>query len=384
MSSHLRGMQNRRRVDRDRAAFLVARHFGEIVRRDRKIHTAFLMVHSDRLDIHLNMAEGRTGDLRPSPQQPYYIASVGKLFTSVLIAILSEQGLLTYEHPIADYLDEDMMKGLHVYKGKDYSHEIRIRHLLNHTSGLHDFFGDKPRRSKRMLDLLLDEPSRFWTPREAVQWSKQNLKSHFPPGRGFHYSDTGYHLLGLVIEKITSRPFHEALRVNIFHPVGMRHSCLWQHSQPDEKGAHPVAGVFVDDKNIVDYVSLSIDYAGGGIVSTSDDLLLFMRALVGHELIREDTFGKMRDWARFFPGIDYGYGLMNVHTVPVFMPGKYNCWGNAGSVGSFMFYNPRLDLHVIGTLNRFRYHRNGLKLVFKCIDFVSNCECATAAQLVRS
>ncbi len=366
---------NRKRLDREKAQFLVAKHFGEMVRMDRRIHNAFLMTHSDRLGIHLNMAEGKTGGVPSSRHQPYFIASVGKLFTSVLTGILFEHGLLSYDDPIADYLDAEVMEGLHVYKGKDYSREIRIRHLLNHTSGLHDYFEDRPKHGKPMLNLLLDEPSRIWTPREVIQWSKDNLKSHFPPGRGFHYSDTGYHLLGLIIEKITSSPFHEALRIHIFRPVGMGHSCLWQHSKPDVKSQLPAAELFVGDRNIADSASLSMDYAGGGIMSTSEDLLLFMRALVHHELIREDTFEKMKDWARYFPGIDYGYGLMNIHTVPLFMPRKYNCWGNAGSVGSFMFYHPRLDLYVIGTLNRFRYHRKGVKLVLKCIDVFSKCEC---------
>lgn len=54
--------------------------------------------------------------------------------------------------------------------------------------------------TKPMLDMLFDEPSRLWTPQEVIRWSKENLKSHFPPGKGFHYSDTGYHLLGLIIE----------------------------------------------------------------------------------------------------------------------------------------------------------------------------------------
>ncbi len=360
-----------RRIDKEKAQCLILKRFKHLVRNDLRIHTAFLLVHSDRLDLHLNMAEGSTDIPVPSPFQPYYTASVGKLFTAVLTAILSEHGLLSYEDPIANYLSDDLIAGLHVYKGKDYSRDVRIKHLLNHTSGLPDYFGDKPAHGRQILKILLEEPDHFWNPSEVVTWSKENLKPHFPPGAGFHYSDTGYQLLGLMIEKITSRPFHEALGLHIFRPLGMGHSYLLQHSLPDRKGEHPVASCYVGDVNVIGHRSLSIDYAGGGVVSTSEDLLAFMSALTHYRIIRKDTFGRMKNWARFYPGIDYGNGLMNIKTVPLVMPKKYNSWGNAGSVGSFMFYNPRLDSYFIGTLNRYGYYRKAFRLMFRCMNTLS-------------
>lgn len=357
-------------AQKDRAESLLEKSYRETVRKDPGIVDAFMLVHSDKLGIHVNVAEGTTGGMPVCPYQPYYVASVGKLFTSVVIALLAERGLLSYEDRIVQYLDEDVIRGLHVYRGKDYSNDIRVKHLLNHTSGLHDYFEDKPRSGKAMIELLLDEPSRFWTPRETIFWSKENLKSHFPPGKGFHYSDTGYHLLGLIIETITSKQFHEVLGAEIFQPLGMSHSYLAQHSRPLITSTYPIASVYVGNINVADYRSLSIDYAGGGIVSTSDDLLMFMQSLVHNRIIGKDTFESMKDWARFLPGIDYGYGLMNFKTVPVIMPKKYNVWGNAGSVGSFMFYHPEMDLYLIGTLNRFRYHRKGIRVMFKAVDIV--------------
>lgn len=357
-------------MNRERAEYLVAARLRKLVQRER-IHTALLMTHSDLVDIHLSMADGTADGMLPSPFQPYYIASIGKLFTSVMIMILSEHGLLSPEDPISRYLDDELMNGLHVYKGRDYSRDIKIKHLLNHTSGLHDYFGDKPKHGKKMIDLLLGQPSRRWTPREVIEWSKTNLQSHYPPGKKFHYSDTGYHLLGLIIENVISKPFHEALSVHIFRPLGMFHSCLWKHSEPDSKSEHPMARLFVGDRDVTDYDSLSADYAGGGIVSTLDDLLKFMQALVHNRLIRNHTFDCMKDWAKFYLGIDYGYGMMNIHTVPAFMPRKYNSWGNAGSVGSFMFYFPHIDLHLIGTLNKFGYQRKAFTLMLKCVDIFS-------------
>ncbi|UCB42270.1 MAG: beta-lactamase family protein [Dehalococcoidales bacterium] len=350
--------------------------FRNTVQKDHKIHNAYLLVHSDKLGIHLNIAEGSTNNIPANENQPYYVASVGKLFTSVLAGVLVEQGKLSYEDTITPYLDEGLLQNLHVVKGRDYTNQIRIRHLLNHTSGIHDYFGDKPKHATLMLEQIVREPSHFWTPREVIQWSKENLNSHFPPGKGFHYSDTGYHLLGLIIEKITSVPFQAALKQYIFQPLEMNHSYLVQHSEPLIKSDHPVANIYIGETRIdvTQHRSLSIDYAGGGIVSTSDDLLKFMKALVKHVIISVDTFEKMKDWARFFFGIDYGYGIMNIKTIPVFMPKKLNSWGNAGFIGSFLFYNPGMDAYFIGSLNQQGYHVKGVRMMLKVINTLSKCD----------
>lgn len=358
-------------VKKEEIQLLMENRFRKRVQKDTKIHNAYLLVHSEKHGIDLHLAEGSTGNMDAHPQQPYFIASVGKLFTSVLIGILVEKGKISYEDSITAYLDHDLLLDLHVYKGKDYSGDIKIKHLLNHTSGINDFFEDIPKQGKPMIDLLLDEPSRFWAPQKVIQWSKDHLKPHFPPGKGFHYSDTGYHLLGLTVEKITTKPFHEALKHYIFQPLGMNHSFLLQYSDPFEKSQYLAADFYIRNINVAQYRSLGIDYAGGGIVATAEDLLKFMKALVNHEILRKDTFEKMKDWAKFTIGIDYGYGLMNFKPIPLLMPKKYNVWGNAGLTGSFMFYHPELDTYLIGSLNQLRYHRKGIKLMFKMIDLLS-------------
>ena len=83
--------------------------FRNTVQKDRKIHNAYLLVHSDKLGIHLNVAEGSTNNITANENQPYYIASVGKLFTAVLVGILVEQGKLSYEDTIISYLEKDLL-----------------------------------------------------------------------------------------------------------------------------------------------------------------------------------------------------------------------------------------------------------------------------------
>ncbi len=348
--------------------------FENLVSSDKKIYNAHLLVHCDTNQLHLNLAAGNAKTIPDDlvqVGQPVFVASVGKLFTAVLVAMLCERGLVSFEQPIIGILDKDLLDKLHIFKGKDYTGEIRLRHLLNHTSGLHDYFEDKPAGGAGFVQRILHEPDRIFQPREVVTWSKANLKSKFPPGKGFHYSDTGYHLLGLVTEAVTGMPFHEALSHWIFEPLDMRQAFLISHSLPFEASPYPIAGVYFGATNIVGYRSLSVDYAGGGITAPLEDLLKFMQALAQGKLLGEHTFLKMADCVSFAPGIDYGYGMMKIRPVPLLMPAKYSCWGNAGSTGSFLFYHPGLDAYLIGSLNQFRYHQKGIQFMLRIIDVLS-------------
>jgi D-alanyl-D-alanine carboxypeptidase len=353
------------------AAEQISARFHKLVSSDPRIHNAHLLVHSERNGLHLNLAAGGQmigAESAVHTGQPVFMASVGKLFTAVLVALLAEQGKLSFDAKLADFLEPGLLEGLHVFKGVDYSREIRLKHLLNHTSGLPDYFEDKPEKGPGMLERVLGDPDQEYTPREIVTWSKENLKPRFPPGAGFHYSDTGYYLLGLTVEAVTSVQFHEALSRFIFEPLEMKQACLLGHSRPQEESPHPIAGVFFGDTNVVGYRSLSVDYAGGGVTAPLEDLLKFMSALAQGRLLSAETFRRMDDCAKFTIGIDYGYGMMKIRTVPILMPAKYNCWGNAGSTGAFMFYHPGQDAYLIGSLNQFRYHAKGIRFMLRAID----------------
>jgi hypothetical protein len=84
-----------------------------------KLHNAYLLIHSEKHNIHWNMAHGHTDDMPATAEQPYHTASIGKTFTAMIIAMLVEERKISYSDPIAKYLTEDLMKDLHLYKGKD-------------------------------------------------------------------------------------------------------------------------------------------------------------------------------------------------------------------------------------------------------------------------
>ena len=344
----------------------------KIVRKKKGLRNALLLVHSDKQAIHWKFAAGTTGPegIPISPDSPYHIASIGKTFTSVLLAIMYERGKVRYDDPVSKHLPPKMLEGLFVYGGTDYAGQVSIGQLLNHTSGIGDYYEDKPIRGKSIKELVVEEPDRLWKPEETIAFTRENQQAVAAPGKRFHYSDTGYHLLGKIVESISSRPLHENLHTEIFEPLGMVHSCVPFYSEPREKSPHRMADVFLGENEISGYKSITVDWAGGGIVSTTEDLLLFQQALIRNALIKKETFELCtRDLGRFSYGMDYGYGILflNVGKMTAVLPKALKMWGNFGSIGAYMFYNPAYDIYLIGTFNHSNY---AVKQVFFVIDLI--------------
>lgn len=328
--------------------------FEKMARRNKKVGSSLLLIHSDSLNIHWKTCMDKDPEADVHPDQPYHFASIGKTITSVMIAILYEKGFIDYENKISRYLDKEILKGLHVYRGRDYSGQIMVKHLLNHTSGLADYYTDKNDDKVSVMDLMIKEPDHFWTPIETIEWTRQNLDPFFAPGEGFHYSDTNYQLLGLIIESITQRPMHESLSEYIFDPLGMDDTYQLFYSEPRNKRKQQIVNLYHNGLNLSEATSISLDWAGGGIVSTSEDMLKFIRAVNENQIITKETFQKMQEWVKMGPGLFYGYGLMNFRFM--MSPKEYDIWGNSGSIGAFMYYNPGMDVYMIGSFHKLNYH----------------------------
>jgi D-alanyl-D-alanine carboxypeptidase len=349
-------------VDKATCESRIEHSFRSQVRRDRRVRRAFLLVQSEKLGVDVRLGESGNG----SPvhvDQPNHLASVGKLFTATLIAMLKERGELDFTDRIGAYLDADMMAGLHVYRGRDYSEEITVRHLLTQTSGLYDVF--YPLWKKMMKD-----PSFRISTTDAIAWGKEHLKPVGEPGRKHHYTDTNYYLLGLIVERITGKPFHDVMHEFIFDPLGMSHAAMHGYSRPRESSEHSPAGLYIGD---IDFSTIpgapAIDYAGGSVIAPLSDYLLFMKALTGHRIIREETLQQMisDDVYMGFPmvGFDYGYSIWKPRTIPVILPPEMRCWGCVGVTGAFMFYHPGTESHIIGTFNDFAYRGKALNFMVR-------------------
>ncbi|MEO4052006.1 hypothetical protein [Solibacillus sp. CAU 1738] len=97
-----------------------------------------------------------------------------------------------------------------------------------------------------------------------------------------------------------------------------------------------------------------------------------MKAVVEHRCIKKESLIQMMQWRKMWLGVDYGYGLMKIQLLPLVK--KYNAWGHLGSIGSFMLYNPVLDVYIIGNFNKKGYITKSMRFVLKVLRLLSKIE----------
>jgi len=316
-----------------------------------------------------NFSEKFIFDRKGNKDIPFHVASVGKSFTAALIGILVEEGKLNFEDRIINHLDSSMLEGLFVYRGKDYMGEVTVRHLLGHTSGVADYFEDKAEGSANIRELILSEKDRIWKPEDFLDFSRKYQKVHSAPGERYHYSDTGYILLGLLIEKLSGKSLDEMLHERIFKPLNMNYSYLMFYSRP-LNGNTEINEIWFDGKEVSNYNSLSVDWAGGGIVSTLDDLKIFVKALNNYELISRKTLEKMYSFDnKFVTGIHYGLGFMEYRFKEYFPTLSFlpSIKGHMGIFGVHMFYDKKTGTTVIMNCGSTDYASKSVKLMIQVL-----------------
>jgi len=240
---------------------------------------------------------------------------------------------------------------------------IGAGYLLSHTSGIPDYFADK-----QFIELVLREPGRGWTPLETIQRAKEHAEPGFRPGDGYRYCDTEYQLLGLIIDRVTGKSFHEALDERIFKPLGMDRSYVLHYSEPAHGHSAPLAPVYFKDTEGSSLRSMSFAWADGGIVSTSEELLRFIRALNEGKLVGQETFVRMQEWRKESMGMYYGCGLMQFRFKELlFALPDMNVIGHSGSIGSYRYYNPDYDVYITGTFNQSGYERKHMRFIIEVL-----------------
>ncbi|AMV40804.1 serine hydrolase domain-containing protein [Planctomyces sp. SH-PL62] len=218
----------------------------------------------------------------------YQLASVTKTFTSAAVMLLVREGKLALDDKINDRLPDLPA----VWK------DVTVRHLLNHTSGIKSYtsvpdFQKSPWKDyahRELLDLVAKEPLEF------------------APGEKFEYSNTGYYLLGMLIEKASGEPYGRFTAARVFEPLGMSRTRL-----NDLQAIIPgrARGYRWDRKELenVAPVSPTQPFAAGALVSSVSDLIKWDAALAEHELLDEATLGSMWTPTRLNGGGESGYGF---------------------------------------------------------------------------
>ena len=280
------------------------------------------------------LADGRTwtgvaGDAvaathaKVTPETPFAIASVTKTFTAALILRLAEQGRLTIDDRLARWLP-------------NYPNAARItlRMLLQHTSGLADFF-----QNPKFDTALNRAKGRAWTPAEVLPFV---AKPAFAPGKGWGYSNTNYVLLGLVAEMAGGAPWADQVRDDFFVPLGLASTYVQGVGTPNVPPAH-ANQMFIgyggkilprdlsDGSTIAPFTAVATAaYSAGSIASTTKDLARWARALYGGDVLTPASLAEM---LTFDPNIEryaalaYGLGVSRVK-----LDGRFVAVGHTGAL----------------------------------------------------
>ncbi|PHI19264.1 hypothetical protein CEQ90_13710 [Lewinellaceae bacterium SD302] len=279
-------------------------------------------------------------------EDAFHAASVGKMVTATLIWQLIERG----EISLSDPLPASFRSSVHVYSGVDYSEHLTVGQLLRHRSGLGDYIMDAPTDQPSLFVQATQHPTRKWTPADMLAIARK-IPAKTPPGGRFHYSDTNYLLLGLLLENHYGISLPKLAAQMIFDPLEMNSTHYFGRSPG--RVINRLSECYLGDLEISQDSILTIDWAGGGMVTTTEDLLLFSRALTNGQLISPKTYHRMQNWTEESFGTSYGFGLRKLE-LSIFDPQlpQVRLIGHTGINGAFLFYCPELDLHLAGCFNQ--------------------------------
>jgi D-alanyl-D-alanine carboxypeptidase len=346
-----------------------------LVEKDKSVRNCVLSVMKGDGSFSWSGAAGvarQNGQVPMTKDTPIYIASITKLYTATVIMRLYEKGALSLDDPMSKYLPEQLIRGIHVYKGKDYSQEITIKQLLSHTSGIADYYTEKPKGGKSVFELLLEKPERTWRVDETIEWARDKLEPNFRPGTDASYSDTNFDLLGKIIEAITSQPLHTVYEDFIFRPLGLTHTWLIESSAPQIPIPTSPADVFYKNRNITNMRSNGAYWPY--IVSTAEEMIIFLKALNEGRIVSRDTLKLMHNWHKLQFPLQYGYGTM-YFKLPWFISKVMKVpplWGHSGSTGSFLYYSEDLNLYMAGSINQVDSKIKPFRLMGKVIKAIQS------------
>jgi CubicO group peptidase (beta-lactamase class C family) len=227
------------------------------------------------------------------PMQPdmvFRIGSMTKQFTAIAILQLMEQDKLS--------LQDDITKFIPDYPTQAY--KITIENLLTHTSGIKSYTN-----TQEFLKYMKEDLK----PSELIDKFK-NLPMEFAPGTKWNYNNSGFFLLGYIIEKVSGKSYQDYIEENLFKPAGMTNSLYGSDRKIVRNRAYPYQP---EDNTTVnaDGLSMLIPYSAGSIMSTVEDIYKWNRALISYKLVKKESLDKAFTEYKLADGkgTNYGYGL---------------------------------------------------------------------------
>lgn len=328
------------------------------------IKEAVLFVESTKSDFSESISYGGR-DINST----MIMASITKLFTTACILKLCEQNRLSLEDKINRYFGKELLSGLHVFEGQDYSQNLTISDLLFQTSGLPDSFESGNYNASAMMKSIIYEDISL-TFEQSVAKTKE-LKPRFAPNtrKKAFYANINFDLLGEILEKITQLPLSDIYKQFIFKPLGLDNTYL-PVSEDDF-----VPHVFYKLQRLERPKLIASCRASGGCVTTAKDLMVFSKEFWAGTLFDKRIFEQLSIYRKVQSNkgpIWYGGGYMRIPLgglTTMFM-GKGELLGHSGSMGSFAFYYPLKDIHIVGDLVQFANPALPIRLVMRLAMFI--------------
>ncbi len=224
-----------------------------------------------------------------SAESVYRIGSITKMFTAAGILLLVEDGTLTLDDPLTRWIPD--------YPADPGDH-ITVRHLLTHTSGLVNLTDLPDHRAIMRDDLTHEEVLKRFSGRPSL----------FAPGEQFRYGNSGYYLLGMIIENASERDYETFLRERLLDPLELESTTYDRHLKIIPNRA---AGYGRWGGNLVNapFVSMKTPFAAGALASTAEDLIRWSRALATAKLLKPESFKAMTTPGRLNDGTTTPYGF---------------------------------------------------------------------------
>lgn len=238
------------------------------------------------------------------------MGSTVKMFTAVTVLKLAEEGKLNIDDKASNYLQGDVITKI------ENADKATIRQLLQHSSGIYNYIQNLQFQTASLNNLIKE-----WKPVELLQYA-YGKKAYFNPGADVSYSNTGYIMLGMIIEKVTGKPFYKIFEEKIFTPLNLT-STKFAAENPVPAG---IARGYIDFYSNLQ-VTESTYYSGwdyytadGGLISNPYDMNRFFTALMTGQIINNMSLTQMLNWqtpkeqdADYFP-IEYGLGIFKIQT----------------------------------------------------------------------
>jgi len=292
---------------------------------------AVLAVETPRCGLWVGASgESTTGDPM-RPEHVFRIGSVTKTYVSAALLALAHEGALELDDPLSTWVPS--------FPDGD---GITVRQVLNHTSGIYDYM------DLEFIEAALSNPGQEWTPEELVD-GVSNDAPYFPPGEGWHYSNTNYILAGMIVEAASGKGVAEVIRERFLEPLSLTSTAM--------DGEEPIAGDLAHGytTGMVDATySLhpSVTWAAGAMVASTGDVARWAGALYGGAALDPASLSEMLADPAPTGSDGASYGLGVIVLMPPVAP--VEMVGHAGGLPGYvtlMYYLPEQQASVVAIVN---------------------------------